>query len=890
MAEEEQKTRENIARRVIEDEMKESYLAYSMSVIVGRALPDIRDGLKPVHRRILYAMYDMGMLHNRPFKKSARIVGECLGKYHPHGDTAVYDSMVRMAQEFSLRYPLVDGQGNFGSVDGDSAASMRYTEARLKKISEEIIQDIDKETVDFTPNFDGSLSEPAFLPCKIPNLLINGSSGIAVGMATNIPPHNITEICDGLIRVADNPECEFEELAGIVKGPDFPTGGIILGTAGIKEAYAKGRGKIRIQSRTNIEEAKGRKRIIVTEIPYMVNKSMLLEQIADCVRDKLVEGISDLRDESDRDGMRIVIELKQNANEQITLNQLFKHTRMQETFGIILLSLVNNEPKVLSLRSMFKYFLIHRKEVVRKRTEFDLKVAKEREHILQGLIIALNDIDSIVQKIKKSKTVEDASAMLQTDYSLSEKQTKAILEMRLQKLASLEQQKIREEMEELLKQIKELTEILADEQKILAIIKNETEEIKQSYGDKRRTDIAESGEEIDDEDLIKEETVVVTLSNEGYIKRMPVDAYHSQKRGGKGIIAATTKEEDFIEQAFIASTHAHMLIFTDKGKVYWKKTYQVPEASRTAKGIPIINFVEKEQDEKVTTVIPVSGFEPDKYLFFATKKGTVKRTKLEYFSNPRRGGIIALGLDEGDKLINAALTDGKQQIMLATENGRAVKFNETDVRDMGRTAVGVRGIRIKEGDEVVGMIIANDKDTLLTITDKGYGKRTIISDYRLINRGGSGVINIKCTEKNGKVVSIKSIEDDEDILIISKKGVAIRVNAGSISTIGRNTQGVRIMKLNEGDEVMCVAKCAKEEIIEQKEETKKEQKEETKDETKEEKKGFFGMHKKVEEIAESKPSEIKQSEVEDEVAEAMKKIQSGQKIKKNPFFKRIFGL
>lgn len=861
-------SKERIVNRVIEDEMKESYLAYSMSVIIGRALPDIRDGLKPVHRRILFAMNDMGMLHNKPFKKSARIVGECLGKYHPHGDAAVYDSMVRMAQDFSLRYPLVNGQGNFGSVDGDSAASMRYTEARLNKIAEEIMQDIDKETVDFVSNFDGSLKEPSFLPCKIPNLLINGSSGIAVGMATNIPPHNITEVCDGVIKVIDEPDCDFEQLMTIVKGPDFPTGGIIIGTSGIKEAYAKGRGKIRIRSRTNIEEVKGRKKIIVTEIPYMVNKSQLLEQIADSVRDKLVEGISDLRDESDREGMRIVIELKQNANEQIVLNQLFKHTRLEETFGIIMLSIVEKEPKVLNLRSMLKHFVAHRKEVVRRRTVFELNVAKEREHILQGMIIALNDIDNVVQKIKKSKTVNDATIMLQTDYSLSEKQAKAILEMRLQKLASLEQQKIREEMEELVKTIKELTEILADEQKILAIIKKELEEIKQNYGDERRTSIEEGGDFVEDEDLIKEENVVITLTNGGYIKRTPVETYRSQRRGGHGVIAATTKDEDSVEELFVASTHAYLLIFTDKGKVYWEKVYKIPEASRIAKGLPIINLIEKEQNEKVTTVIPVRNFEEGKCLFFATKKGTVKRTVLDHFSNPRKGGIIALGLDEDDELVNVALTDGSQQIILATENGRAVKFKETDIREMGRTACGVRGIRVKGEDKVIGMIIAKDNETLLTITDKGYGKRTTISDYRLINRGGSGVINIKCTDKNGKVVSIKQIENDEDIIIISKKGVAIRVNAAAISVIGRNTQGVRVMKLDEGDEVVAVAKCAKEDV--------KIPETEAKTEEKKEEPG------KIHEVAESKPSEV-----ETEVAEAMKKPDNEEK---KTFFKRIFGI
>ena len=808
-----QVSNEKITKKVIEDEMKESYLAYSMSVIVGRALPDVRDGLKPVHRRIMFAMNDMGLVHNKPYKKSARIVGEVLGKYHPHGDSAVYDSMVRMAQDFSLRYPLVQGQGNFGSVDGDGAAAMRYTEARLSKIAEDVLKDIDKQTVDFVPNFDGSLKEPSFLPCKIPNLLVNGSSGIAVGMATNIPPHNLTEVCNAAIKLIDEPDCEFQELLELVKGPDFPTGGTILGKTGIRNAFGKGRGKIKIRAKTVMEEVKGRRKIIVNEIPYMVNKSLLLEQIAGMVRDKRIEGISDLRDESDRDGMRIVIELKQAANEQVTLNQLFKHTRMQDTFGVIMLSLVNNEPKVLSLRAMLIYFIEHRKKVVIRRTQYELNVAKAREHILAGLVIALDDIDHVIQKIKVSKTVSEASEMLQNDYSLSEKQAKAILEMKLQKLSSLEQQKIRNEIEELRKIIAGLEEILADENRILNIVKTELEEVKEAYGDERKTQIEEfDDEEVEDEDLIKEEKMVVTLTNQGYIKRLPVDTYKSQGRGGKGVKAATTKEEDFVEELFVASTHAFLLIFTDKGKVYWKKVYKIPEAGRTAKGIPIVNLIEKEQDEKVTAVIPVREFKEGKCLFFATRNGTVKRTQLEFFSKPRKGGIIALGLDEGDKLVNVAMTNSDEQIMLATKKGRAVKFKESDIRLMGRTAKGVRGIRVKENDELVGMIIAKDENTLLTVTNKGYGKRTLISDYRLINRGGSGVINIKCTDKNGTVVAVKHINDDSDLLLISRNGVAIRMSASVVSVIGRNTQGVRVMKLKEGDELVAIAKCAKEEV------------------------------------------------------------------------------
>ncbi len=814
MEEQENKTENSdIIPQEIEQEMKKSYLAYSMSVIIGRALPDVRDGLKPVHRRILYAMSELGMLHNKPFKKSARIVGEVLGKYHPHGDTAVYDSMVRMAQEFSLRYPLINGQGNFGSIDGDRAAAMRYTEARLQRLSEEILKDLDKDTVDFVENFDGSLKEPAYLPCKVPNLLINGSSGIAVGMATNIPPHNLSEVCDAMEVLIDNPECEVTDLMEHVKGPDFPTGGIITGSMGIKSAYAKGRGKVIVKAKTSIEETNGKKKIIVHEIPYMVNKSNLLQQIAENVRDKRIEGVSDLRDESDREGMRIVVELKQSANETVVLNQLFKHSRLQESFSMLMLSIVDKEPKVLGLKEMLSEFLKHRKLVVTRRTAYELQVAKDREHIVAGLVIALDHIDAVVEKIKKSANAQEASATLQADYSLSEKQAKAILEMRLQKLSSLEQKKLRDEQEELLKRIKELEFILANDSEILKIIKEELAEMKRLYGDGRRTDLEEGEiEDIEDEDLIKEETMVVTLTHAGYVKRVPLSTYRAQGRGGKGIIAATTKEEDFVEELFIASTHAYLLIFTDKGKVYWKKVYKLPESSRTAKGTPIINLIRTEKGEKVTTVIPIRHFEKGKYLVFATKNGTAKRTSLDNFARPRNGGIIALSLAENDELITVVPTDGKQQIVLATKNGRAVKFKETDLRVMGRSARGVRGIKVGSNDEVVGMVKARDENKLLTITNKGFGKQTIIEDYRLINRGGSGVINIKTTDKNGSVVAIKHITDGEDILLISKNGVAIRVNANDISTIGRNTQGVRVMRVKDGDQVMAVAKCPKEDV------------------------------------------------------------------------------
>ncbi len=809
---EEQKP-EKIVPRVIEDEMKKSYLDYSMSVIVGRALPDIRDGLKPVHRRILFAMYKMSMLHNKPFKKSARIVGEVLGKYHPHGDMAVYDSMVRMVQTFSLRYPLVQGQGNFGSVDGDNAAAMRYTEARLKQITEEMLQDIDKNTVKFTPNFDGSLKEPTLLPAKVPNLLINGSSGIAVGMATNIPPHNLIEVCNGVISLIDNPEIEVEELMQSVTAPDFPTGGMICGTAGIKQAYKTGRGKLTVRAKTSIEETKTRQSIIVTEIPYQVNKSRLIEEIASLVREKKIQGIVDLRDESDREGMRIVIVLKQAANSDVVINQLYKHTNMQTTFGVIMLGLMNNEPKVLNLKQIIECFVGHRKDVVRKRTKFELNKAEERAHIIEGILVALQNLDPVIKLIKGSKTVDEAKASLESQYNLSDKQAQAILEMRLQRLTSLEQQKIRTEHAELLKLIAGLKEILASEQKILDIIKKELEELKKKYGDERRTQVV-VGEETDleTEDLIKPENVVVTVSHSGYIKRIPVSTYKEQKRGGKGIIAAGKKDEDFIEDIFIANTHSYILFFTNLGKIHWLKVYKVPEASRQAKGTAVINLLQLEKDEKVSTYMAIREFKSDKFVTMVTKNGTIKRTSIDNFSNPRKGGIIALGLNKGDELIDARMTGGKSSLIIATANGMAVRFMESDIRPMGRTASGVRGIKLREGDAVVGMVRANETKTLLTLTGKGFGKRTAISDYRIIKRGGVGVINIKITEKNGKVSSIKSVSDDEGLMFITKNGIIIRISTKDISVIGRSTQGVRVMRLGEGDKLISAAKVPKEEV------------------------------------------------------------------------------
>ena len=805
--EEDKTPKEKVIPRLIEQEMKSSYIDYSMSVIVGRALPYASDGLKPVHRRVLYAMHDMGMLHNKPYKKSARIVGEVLGKYHPHGDAAVYDSLVRMAQDFSLRYPLIDGQGNFGSIDGDSAAAMRYTEARLNKIAEEMLKDIDKETVKFIPNFDGSLKEPFELPAKIPNLLVNGSSGIAVGMATNIPPHNIVETSEAIIKVIENPKIEVEELMQTIKAPDFPTGGIIIGTAGIKQAYKTGKGKVLIRAKIKIEEQRNKQRIIVTEIPYMVNKAQLIQDIAELVKDKKITEISDIRDESSREGIRIVIDLKHGANSDIVLNKLYKHTRLQDTFGINMLALVENEPKLLTLKELIQHYITHRRKIVRKRTQYDLKQAEDRAHILEGLLIALENIDDIVKLIKQSKTTEQARTELRQKYTITEKQAQAILDMTLKRLTSLEQTKIKEEHEKLMKLIKELKEILADELKILAIIKDELKEIIEKYGDERRTQIIETEEEkIEMENLIKPEETVITITHAGYVKRINLDVYKQQKRGGKGIKATETKEEDFVENLFTANTHDYVLFFTNTGKVHWLKVYQIPEAKRYAKGTAIVNLLQLEKNEKITATIPIKEFKKEQNLLMATKNGIVKKTNLEEFSHPRKGGIKAIGLNEGDELIKVLLTDGTKQIILATANGNAVKFKETDVREMGRTAAGVRGIKLKENDKVIGAIIAENDKTLLTVTEKGYGKRTPTTDYRLISRGGTGVKNIKITEKNGKVAGIASVTDHDEIMLITQKGILIRVPTKDISVIGRATQGVRIMKLDNDDKLIGLTK------------------------------------------------------------------------------------
>lgn len=807
-----QKTgQEKIIPTVVEEEIKRSYLDYSMSVIVGRALPDVRDGLKPVHRRVLFAMHDLGMFSNKPFKKSARIVGEVIGKYHPHGDTAAYDTLVRMAQEFSLRYPLIQGQGNFGSIDGDSAAAMRYTEARLSKISEEILDDIKKDTVDFQPNFDGELQEPVVLPCKIPNLLVNGSSGIAVGMATNIPPHNMGEVIDGTISLIDNPDIAPEQLMEHIRGPDFPTGGIITGTSGIHSAYATGRGKLRIRARIDLEEVRNRNAIIVSEIPYQVNKSLLIENIADLVRNKSITGISDIRDESDREGMRIVIELRSDATPEIVLNQLYKHTRLESTFGIIFLGLVNNEPKLLNLKELLECFVDHRREVVRRRTQFDMNKAEERAHILEGLITALDDIDNVVQKIKQSRDAEVAKNVLISDYSLTEIQAKAILEMRLQKLASLEQEKIKEEHKSLVELIAELKAILASEQRILEIIKKELLEMKEKYADARKTEIStDVEEEISVEDLIEEEDMVVTVTHAGYIKRLPVDTYRKQGRGGKGVIGASTKDEDFVEHLFIASTHSNVLFFTNKGQTYWLKVYDIPLGSRQARGKAIVNLIRLGKDEEIKAFVPVMEFDDQHYIVMCTRKGTIKKTSLEAFSRPRRGGIRSITINPGDELVDVSLTDGMMNLIIATSNGMAVRFSEEDVRPMGRTAAGVRGITLKGDDYVIGMVKAEDDKTLLTATKNGYGKRTPVSEYRLIKRGGVGVKNIVCSERNGKAVAVRSVTDEDEIMLISHSGIIIRTPVKDISVIGRATQGVRIMKLDEGDKLMDAAKIINE--------------------------------------------------------------------------------
>jgi DNA gyrase subunit A len=793
-----------IISRIIEEELQRSYLDYAMSVIVGRALPDVRDGLKPVHRRVLYGMSELSNRYNQPYKKSARIVGEVMGKYHPHGDASIYDTLVRMAQDFSLRYPLVDGQGNFGSLDGDPPAAMRYTEARLSKIADEMLQDLDKETVEMVENFDGSLKEPLVLPAKLPNLLVNGSSGIAVGMATNIPPHNLGEVAAAIVALIDKPDIEVLELAKLMPGPDFPTGGIIQGRTGIMQYYQSGRGKLRVKSVIKQETVKGDKqRLVITELPYQLNKADLITEIADAIKEKRIEGVSDIRDESDRDGIRVVLDLKKDANPEIVENMLMHTTRVQVTFGVIMLALVDGQPKVLGVKPILEQYLLHRRSVVRKRTEFDLRKAQEKEHLLEGLVIALDHIDPIIRLIKSAKNTDEARTGLMDSYKLSEKQSNAILEMRLSRLTSLEQTKIRDELDTTRTLIADLKDILAHESRILNIIKTELTELSETFKSNRRTQIIEGGEEeIDLEDLIEPEDVVVTISSENYCKRLPLSTYRAQNRGGKGITAATTKDEDTIRHLFIANTHSWLLIFTDKGKVYWTKVYNIPEGSRQSKGKPIINLVKVEPGEKVRAVIPVKEFSEDKYLFFATRNGTVKKTQLSAYSNVRSNGIAAINIEEHDDLVSVLLTTGHDTIFLATASGMAVRFSEEDVRAMGRNSTGVIGVRLEEKDEVVDAIISHENQAILTITENGYGKRTEAGEYRHISRGGKGVINIITSERNGKVVTIKSVDEHEDVMLISKNGITIRTPVSGISIIGRNTQGVRLMHLKQGDKVV----------------------------------------------------------------------------------------
>ncbi len=804
----EEEPTENIVPINIEDEMKTSYIDYSMSVIVGRALPDVRDGLKPVHRRILYGMQDQGMTHDKPYKKSARIVGDVMGKYHPHGDAAIYDTMVRLAQDFNMRYTLADGQGNFGSIDGDAAAAMRYTEVRMDRITEEMLADIDKGTVDFVPNYDGSMKEPVVLPSKFPNLLINGSTGIAVGMATNMPPHNISEIIDAVTMTIDNPDVEFQELMSVVKGPDFPTGAYIFGSSGFHSAYKTGRGIVKIRAKTSVEEHKNKESIIIDEMPYQVNKARLIESIAALVRDKKISGISDLRDESDKDGIRVVMELSRGTNADVVLNQLFKHTQMESTFGIINLALVDGQPEVLTLKQLIQHFIDHRVEVVSRRSQFELEKAKKRAHILEGLQIALDHIDQVIALIRASKTVEEARNGLMANFELSEEQAKAILDMRLQKLTGLEREKIDNEHKDLMETIKWLLELLADRNKILNVIKEELTSIRDKYGDARRTQIIEGGVDLEDEDLIPVEDVVVTISNSGYIKRMPVDTYRQQRRGGRGVIGMDTKEADFVEDLFLASTHDYILFFTDTGRVYWKKVYEIPDASRQSRGKAIINLIEVDSGEKITAQIPVKTFESGQYIIKATRFGVVKKTELSAFKNPRRGGIIAITLDEGDELEIVKLTDGTRDIIIGSRHGKAIRFSETDVRPTGRGGRGVRGIRLVGDDYVVGMDIVSDDATLLTITENGFGKRTRFDEYRKLNRAGQGVITIISSIRNGLVVDVKAINESDELMITTSDGIIIRVPVSDIRVQGRNTQGVKIMNVKSGDKVMAVARVA----------------------------------------------------------------------------------
>ena len=797
----------------INDEMRTSYLDYAMSVIIGRALPDIRDGLKPVHRRILYAMQVVSNAHNKPYKKSARIVGDVIGKYHPHGDTAVYDTIVRMAQDFSQRYPVVDGQGNFGSIDGDSAAAMRYTEIRMSAITQELLHDLEKDTVRFDPNYDESLTEPSVLPASFPHLLANGASGIAVGMATNIPPHNLGEIIDAAIHLIANPECAIQDLIELVPGPDFPTSGIINGTSGIRSAYLKGRGIVKVRGRVNIEamEKGDRERIVIQELPYQVNKARLVEKIAELVREKRLEGISDLRDESDREGIRVVLELKKGTIAQVVLNTLYKNTQLQDTFGIIMLALVNQQPKVLNLKEMLHHFVMFRKEVVTRRTEFDLKKAQEKEHIYLGLKIAIDNMDAVVALIRAATDPAEALSRLVENFSLTEIQGKAILEMRLQRLTGLERQKIVDELKAIVKLIKELKNILANDDVKLQIIRTELTEIREKYSDDRRTEIVPSEiDDIDAEDMIADEDVVVSYSRGGYIKRQSIDNYRSQRRGGKGIKGMKVNEEDVVANIFIASTLDSLMVFTSLGRVHWLKVYTIPDVLRTSKGKSIANLLPLKADESIAGILSVKKFEEGKNVLLITEKGVVKKTSLMAYSKPRQGGIIGLTVDEDDRVIAAGITDGSQDILMVTKNGFSIRFSEEEVRPIGRTGRGVRGIRLKEGDFVAGACVVKPGTAILTATDKGYGKRTKLDEYPVQGRGGMGVITIKCNEKIGLVVGVEQVVETDEILVITSDGNIVRMRVDEISVIGRNTQGVRVVSLKNDNRVVCIEKLMEE--------------------------------------------------------------------------------
>jgi len=790
----------------IKQEMKKSYIDYAMIVIVGRALPDVRDGLKPVHRRILYSMHELGMTYEKGYRKCARIVGDVLGKYHPHGDSSVYDALVRMAQDFSIRYMLVDGHGNFGSVDGDGAAAMRYTEAKMSKITSQMLRDINKETVDFIPNFDGEEREPVVLPARFPTLLVNGSSGIAVGMATNIPPHNLTEVINAVIMLIDNPEATIEDFMTEIKGPDFPTGGIILGRSGIRNAYETGRGRILVRSKAEIEEHNGRNRIIVSEIPYMVNKANLIESIANLVKEKKIDGISDLRDESDRDGMRIVIELKRDANANVVLNRLYKHTKMQDTFGVIMLALVDNEPKVLNLKQILTHYLNHQKDVVKRRTIFDLDKANARAHILEGLKIALDNIDAVIALIRASKTTQEAKDGLIEKFNLSEKQSQAILDLKLQRLTGLERDKIEDEYNELMKTISYLQSILNSEEILLNIIKDELVEIKTKYGDDRRSVIEKNPYSFEDEDLIDDEDIVITLTHGGYIKRLPADTYNAQKRGGRGIQGITTKEDDFVEHFLITPTLNNILFFTNKGKVYKLKAYEIPEGGRTAKGTNIINMLPLDSDENIQAVMSIRTFDSDNYLLMGTKSGMVKKTSLDKFENIRKNGLNAINLKEDDEIVGVRITKGDDEVLFVTKDGYSIRFSEKEVRNMGRTTTGVRAINLREGDIAVSMIIAKPDEELLVISEKGFGKRTAIENYTLQRRGGKGIKTYKISEKTGNVISARVVRDIDEIMLINNNGIIIRINVSDISTTSRNAMGVTLMKTGEDVNIVAVAK------------------------------------------------------------------------------------